>query len=78
MIWIQIFGSIFLLFIGVYSIVGAFRLDSKSQKKLSKDPYTSIFIIMPLWLAKIVLFLLGLFPIIIIVAMWLQEFGVIE
>jgi len=70
--------SAFLLFIGISGIIGAFKLDRKSQNSMSKDPYSSIFILMPLGLAKVVLFLLSLFPIVIVLAMWLQEYGVIE
>lgn len=70
--------SAFLLLIGIYCFIGAFKLDHKSQNALSKDPYSSIFTLMPLWLAKVVLFLLSLFLILGVVAMWLQKYSVIE
>ncbi|MFD1030792.1 hypothetical protein [Metaplanococcus flavidus] len=74
----EILLSAFLLFVGISGIISAYKMDKKSQEKARKDPYSAIFTLLPLELAKFLLFFLSLAPIAIVTGMWLQKYGVIE
>lgn len=78
MIFYELASSAFLLFLGIYGLISSCKMDKKSQKKASKDPYSAIFSLLPLWLAKFVLLILSLIPIAIVIGMWLQKYDVIE
>lgn len=70
--------SAFLLFLGIYGIISTYKLDEKTQKKLTENPETVVLSSIPLWLSKFILYILCLIPIAITIAMWLQKFGVME
>lgn len=78
MVLFELMLSAFLLFLGIYGLISTYKMDANSQKKMAKNPDSTIFSMLPLWLVKLIFFILCLLPIAIVTGMWLQKYGVIE